>query len=344
MTGPGARTGPTAPLLRRVDKARAWLRRRRQRSLEAHGLVLMYHRVADVQVDPWCLAVGPRNFEDQLRALTKHADVVPLSELYGRLRDGRSSRPVVALTFDDGYLDNLEVAKPLLERFEAPATVFIATGFVGRREAFWWDRLVNAILLPDRLPAEWPLGDAGLEPGPHDRAPASFGAAGSHSRRQLHDRLWDWLGQRSEAERGTVLDRIEGWAGATNGLPGLARPMTADEVRRLAAGGLITVGAHSVSHPRLTRLPREARRAEIVDSRSDCRRMLGNEPACFAFPHGDYDEECVELVRQAGYGIACTVRADLAWASGDRLQVPRVLAHNLTGDALLRGLRRSGLF
>ena len=103
--------------------SRAVMRRRRP-----HGLILSYHRIAAPSWDPWDLCVSPEHFEKQLEVLAHRAELVPLSDLASQLRAGRRGRPVVALTFDDGYADNLHVAQPLLERYGAPATVFIATG------------------------------------------------------------------------------------------------------------------------------------------------------------------------------------------------------------------------
>jgi len=299
----------------------------------------MYHRVASVSVDPWRLAVSAGHFEDQVRTLRQHADIVPLSQLRESLRQGRGSRPAVAITFDDGYTDNLEVAKPILEHYQSPATVFLATGFIGHRGAFWWDRLAETVLRPDSLPATIALGDGGNALNCDDPRLGRSDSEGQRARRRLHDRLWDWLNDRPQAERSSALDRLEGWAGVRRHDDRSAWPMTADEVRQLAAGELIDVGAHTVSHPRLTRLSRREKQAEIGESRSECRRILGVEPSCFAFPNGDYDTECVELVREAGFAVACTSRADLVWASGDVHQMPRISVGNVAGAALLRELR-----
>src|SRR5258708_1690179 len=97
------------------------------RPWQAHGLVLLYHRVAAPSWDPFDMCVEPERFEQQLAALSRVADFVPLSAIASGLRRGRRERPVVALTFDDGYADNLHGALPLLERYGAPATVFITT-------------------------------------------------------------------------------------------------------------------------------------------------------------------------------------------------------------------------
>src|SRR5688572_16739692 len=104
----------------------------------------MYHRVCELDADPQLLCVKPDSFVGQLRHLVSVADVVPLSEI----RTTRSRR-AVAVTFDDGYADNLDPAARCLASFSVPATVFVATGLIGGRLEFWWDRL-EALLLHGR--------------------------------------------------------------------------------------------------------------------------------------------------------------------------------------------------
>jgi len=324
---------------KRIERAVAWARRRVRREHEAHGLVLMYHRVAKPSADPWQLAVAPETFDAQLRALRQAFDFVPLSELRHNLRSGRHSRPVAAVTFDDGYLDNLTVAKPILERHAVPATVFVVTGFTGRREAFWWDRLAHAILgdepVPTRLAiAGEPAGFEFLDPGL-----AEAGARGRRVRKRLHDQLWAWLCDRSDADTLRVLEHLERWSGRAPAHDPGGRPMSPDELRQLVAGGLVDVGAHTVTHPRLSRLPRDAQAAEIANSRRQCRAVLGRDPVAFSYPNGDYALESVELVRQAGFSIACDSRADFTWAGDDAHRIPRISVREETGDALSRRLR-----
>src|SRR5690606_6268251 len=107
------------------------VRQRFRRPFTSRGLILMYHRVERLANDPQLLAVTPERFAEQLEILTRHYRVVSLHELNRTLRAGRSLRRMVALTFDDGYADNLYNAKPLLERFDCPATVFVTTGQTG---------------------------------------------------------------------------------------------------------------------------------------------------------------------------------------------------------------------
>ena len=112
--------------------------RRIERRLPGRAAVLAYHRVAPVDVDPWELAVTPAHFAEQLAVLRDRGTVRRLDEL---LADSvttrvRTARAQFAVTFDDGYVDNLDAALPMLEAHDAPATVFIAPGLLGR-SSYW---------------------------------------------------------------------------------------------------------------------------------------------------------------------------------------------------------------
>jgi peptidoglycan/xylan/chitin deacetylase (PgdA/CDA1 family) len=335
-----ARSGQvTGRIQRKVDRVVAYASRRLRREQEAHGLVLMYHRVARVEADPWDLCVRPEYFESQIRMLREHADLVPLAELHRHLRKGRRSRPVVAITFDDGYVDNLTAAKPVLERYQAPATVFIATGQVGRRADFWWDRLAKLVLLEKPLPSSLEIG-SGPERFQHrDDRLATGGAPGRHARRRLHDRIWAWCSNRPDAERDAFLNAVEQWADIHPVPDPSSWAMTRAELNALMDGGLVDIGAHSVTHPLLSRLPAATKASEIRQSRIDCERLSGRAPAAFAFPNGDMDAESLTLVRGAGFEIACTSEQDLVWDESVVHATPRIHVGDQSGTALLRRLR-----
>ena len=120
----------------------------------------MYHRVERLSVDPWQLAVPPDRFAEQIRLLAASRTIVPLSWLAARIAAGRPPRHAAAVTFDDGYIDVFQKARPILEAAGCPATVFIATGALGSPAGFWWDILARIILelpaLPDALEVDLP--------------------------------------------------------------------------------------------------------------------------------------------------------------------------------------------
>ncbi|MGL4881521.1 MAG: polysaccharide deacetylase family protein, partial [Waterburya sp.] len=150
-----------------------------QKQFCTKSLILMYHRVAEEDIDPWSLRVTPERFAEHLKVLQQHTQPLSLKELAqahqeGNIRDRKAypkGNRAVAITFDDGYANNLHQAKPLLEKYQIPATVFIATGYSEQPKEFWWDELEYIILQPGKLPdrlsltineqqCEWDLGTA----------------------------------------------------------------------------------------------------------------------------------------------------------------------------------------
>src|SRR5438309_2356455 len=129
------------PATHLISKIRDVIRTRRPRPV-----ILMYHRVAFVQNDPWGLAVDPERFEEQIAYAKQHRSPMSVDEFVERLRSKSLPADAVAVTFDDGYRDNLVNAKPVLARYGVPATLFLATGFVDQDAPFWWDELATMIL------------------------------------------------------------------------------------------------------------------------------------------------------------------------------------------------------
>ena len=308
-----------------LRSGKSWAWRRQRRGQVPHALILMYHRVAvPPAADPWRLCVSPERFDAQLRSLRSFADLVPLDRLPEAMRVRGGGRPAVAITFDDGYLDNLTTAKPILERHEAPATIFLATACIERGERYWWDRLSDVVHGPRQLPTELRLEGSN---GPftwRDERVTGSSAAQAAARRALLDALWRWLVPLSDDARNGCLCVLDQWAGRPGSLDATARPMSPAQVAELVAGGLIRAGAHTANHVHLPLLDRAQGLAEITQSRRDCVRLAGAEPDCFAYPFGIYDERAVDCVRDAGFRLACTSDGALAWADGESLALPRI--------------------
>src|SRR5215212_5224770 len=134
-------------------------------------LILLYHRVAKLHSDLWSLAVTPEHFAEHLEVLRQYAHPIRLQHLPQALSDGNIPNRSVVVTFDDGYADNLHSAKPLLKRYDIPATFFLTTGYVGKEREFWWHELERLLLQPGTLPGRlrlkidgniyrWELGEA----------------------------------------------------------------------------------------------------------------------------------------------------------------------------------------
>ena len=110
------------------------------------SLILTYHRVYELDYDPYALTVHPRIFEIQMKYLRENYNIIPLSELISQLKEKKIKEDSVIITFDDGYHDNLYNSKPILKKYDIPATFFISAGMIGGKKEFWWDELERIFL------------------------------------------------------------------------------------------------------------------------------------------------------------------------------------------------------
>lgn len=327
------------PGLRRMRRAgqrlvQLWHTRRR-RNVEAHGAVLMYHRVSDARIDPWNNCVSPENFEAQLAVLRQEAEVVPLDDLPQAVRYGHPKRPVVAITFDDGYLDNLEAAKPRLAAHRLPATVFVATDWIGVPEPFWWDELTSLVYGAARLPGKvcLAIGNSAFDWRRNNRSQPS-------ARSDLLGRLWFALRDLDQPYRRDVLKELRLLLGSTsedahpNG-----RAMNVQELRELVSDGLMTLGAHTGSHRSLPALAPAVQRGEMERSARACEAITGVRPRTFAYPFGDWDMQSRQAAQDAGFALACSCVRDLVWKDSDLLLLPRIGVRNLNGGQFRSLLR-----
>jgi peptidoglycan/xylan/chitin deacetylase (PgdA/CDA1 family) len=313
-------------------------------------LILMYHRIAEDDLDPWHLCVSPKHFAAQMDLLRRTRQPMRLDDLTRELEQGRCPRGAVVVTFDDGYRDNLLAALPVLEAFDMPATVFCTAGVVGGERAFWWDQLAGLLLGPECLPPALAL-DVG---GDHKRielhAATRYDAADRAADRRRHDdaapaaarlglyrQVWGWLRPLAERERTQALDQIARWSGAASA--DVPRPLSREQARALAASPLIEIGAHSVTHAALSTLAPDAQRTEIGQSKAQLEALVGRPVVSFAYPFGDQGSDTAALVREAGFRSSCTTDAGAVRARTDPFQLPRIAIGDWDGDTLAQALR-----
>ena len=115
------------------------------------AVVLCYHRISDVAIDPWEITVSPENFRQQLQVLKKYK-LFTAGQLTEQLQNGFLQNGMVCLSFDDGYRDNYVVAKPLLQQYKCPSTFFIPVHYLDQQRQFWWDELQSVLLGAHSLP------------------------------------------------------------------------------------------------------------------------------------------------------------------------------------------------
>jgi peptidoglycan/xylan/chitin deacetylase (PgdA/CDA1 family) len=310
----------------------------------AGPIILMYHQVTVLERDHWSLAVSPQHFAEHLAVLARRREPVALRRLTDELATAQLNRRQVAITFDDGYADNLTNAKPILERFDIPATVFVVGDAVGQERELWWDELDRVFLGRHALPEQLQIHLRGrshrwaLE---NKREGNPFRSWRGGQRERLRRFLWRQLRAVSPAERWRVIDELQTWAGQPPQVRPERRVMTEEEVIRLGADGLIEIGSHTASHPRLSALPPAAQLDDIVRGKVRLEEIIGAPVTSFSYPFGgqfDLSTITVEAVRQAGFARACTTRKGTVQPSTDPLRLPRLYVADWSGDEFERQL------
>lgn len=298
------------------------------------ALILGYHRVADVTRDEYEVCVSPRHFAEQMEALSKFTHSVSLATLVTCLKEGSVPSKSVAVTFDDGYADNLYEAKPILEKYEVPATVFVCTGYAGKE--FWWDELERLV-----MSSKAELGALRLNMEKSQFVwdqPEVSPEARLASRREFRQALYHFLLALDVEEQNRAMDAIRSWAGGLSDET-TARAMTHDELLQIARGGLIEIGAHTRYHPMLPRLALERQREEIVAGKNDLEELLGKRVDGFAYPNGRATNDAKRIVREAGFAFACTSLHNVVRPASDLHALTRFWQKDVNGERFLRGLR-----
>lgn len=319
----------TAKLLSR------WLRGR----VNGGALIVGYHRIASPSKDQYEICVSPTHFAEHLEILRKHAHPFRLSDLVDHLKQGTLPRKSVAVTFDDGYVDNLHNAGQLLEQYQIPATVFISTAYLG--EEFWWDELERLVMdapaLPPSLrlkiraePFEWVSMPSEEEPGSPAEQSARKGLV-----KALYFRL---LPLEMEACK-QVLSELKNMFGSQARRDTTQRALTTDELSELSNSGWVEIGAHSVSHPVLPHLSVAQQQTEIQQCKVFLEELLGKPVLGFAYPHGKFNAQTQAAVKTAGYSFACSSQAGQAWQSQQRYALPRIWPQDWDGERFTRMLR-----
>ena len=273
--------------------------------------VLGFHRVNDDD-DPFMPALPTGLFAARMEHIARHYTVLTVEDLVERLRHGQVPRKALALTFDDGYRDNLTHAAPILARYGLPATIFLTTGHIGTSEMLWFDRLALALKRTAR--PQLALGRQTVLPlGSTTERLRALQVALRH------------LKNLPDSERRHTLDQlvVELDSGPLEGPKRLM--LSWDEVGALRGLGF-SIGAHTVSHPILSRLSPEDAWREINDSKLAIERALGTRARAFAYPNGgaeDVTDLTVRLVKDAGFACAVTTRRGLNTSTTPLLELRR---------------------
>ena len=330
--------------MRGLRRLEAWIHRPRR----APAMIMLYHRVTRLKRDPWALSVTPEQFASQLSIIRRQARPAALRDLDTLCN--KPGLPAIAVTFDDGYEDNLLEAEPLLREFDIPATMFVVSEAIQSPREFWWDEL-ERIVFERRKPAgplhvavghtwrTWMLDENSCSCNDTDwQAWAHVEDCCPH---RAYSELYKLLFSVAADCRREILANMRTWAGLCNTGRSSHSTLSREQLKELSQSPLVDIGAHSVTHASLAALPVSAQRDEIAVCKQDIEAIIERSSISFSYPFGKqehFSTQTVDAVRSAGFRYACTNVPGLVRDSTDRLRLPRFVAPRLEGQAFAHWL------
>lgn len=231
------------------------------------AIILLYHRIAVSNSDPYRLCVSPENFRSQLNYLKNNYNVIPLNELVQNIINRTLKNKSISITFDDGYSDNYSEALDILAEYSIPATIFVVSGKIDSNESFSWDK------------------------------------------------------GRTSQDSG--------------------RPLNQEELARLRSSQLVEIGAHTINHPNLSKINPEEQINEIVGSKNQLEKLLGQNIISFAYPFGSKDsftKETTEIVKN-NFNYACSNIHERITTKSNIFALPRFIVRDWDLDEFIKNIK-----
>jgi len=274
------------------------------------GMLLTFHHVNPNRIQAFApnahLAVHPDFLAEVIAMIRRRGvELITMDEVRSRIVNPRPGRRFAAITFDDGYRDNLQHAVPVLKRLDVPFTIYIASAMIDGTASLWWEGV--GALVRDNHTIETQMNGTTVVLDCSN--PSCKQAAFVKLMRYLTEVLPESL------QRDFVKDLCERY-GFDLQAHCRAELLNWSEIKQLADDPLCTVGSHTVNHPALARLDEQAALREMVEGAQALHERLGTQPAHFAYPYG-YRQAAgpreFELAQQAGFATAVTTRPGMVF-------------------------------
>jgi peptidoglycan/xylan/chitin deacetylase (PgdA/CDA1 family) len=296
----------------------------RRRNLPG-GSILNFHGLCDVRKDgrfmDHSLQLPVETFRQVCAHLASHCRVIPMPELADALQTGAPLEPnFVVLNFDDGYASNFELAYPVLKEFSLPATIFLTTGFLDGTHRLWFHRMDMAYCNTRKPCIEWDFGSG------RQRLPLTTPAQRQTALTRTLAFVKGLHAEAFQSEIARIETALEVAAVEERDVPAAMRPLSWDQVREMRDSGLVTFGAHTHTHPILSRCTAADQCTEITTCRDRIAAELGSAPTLFAIPNGsasDYNAETLAALAGAGFSTACTMQNARVSTDTPLLELPR---------------------
>lgn len=289
------------------------------------SFILMYHRIVhapgkDANLLQPGMYVTDNTLQKHLAFLKKRFSIIPLSEMVSRINLGQPIGGCCSITFDDGWRDSYDIAFPLLKRYQVPAMVFLATGYIGTNKWFWPEELTWCLEMLLKQDAGYAETNDLIK---------HFLPAMDRSRKKNHTDLIDGALERVKKyrpdERDALLDAMR------KALPDRSKDrllMNWDEVTEMHESGLVSFGAHTVNHSYLDQVDQGAARFEISLSKQIIEDRLDAAVTLFAYPNGNYTLPIIGMLEQSGFLGAVTTKRGYVDKNIHLMEMPRISMHD----------------
>ncbi len=279
--------------------------------------ILNYHAVIrnPMSISDWCF-MKEDLFHDQMMFLKKNFEVLPFTEALRRLKTGDLNRPTVVITFDDGFMNNYEVAYPILKNECLPATIYLTTGLIGGRNTLWSCRLIQALEKTKIKEFKWS--------GRHFNLKET--ASKINASEQIQRMLKSWPHPELLQQLEEVIEILKQDIDSQVARNSPFRILDEATIRTMLSSGLIELGAHTESHTILSQLISTQKHAQIESSVRYVTKLLGKQCTLFAYPNGrkqDYDQESMEILDSLGVEYAVTTTEGINDCTNQPLELNR---------------------
>jgi peptidoglycan/xylan/chitin deacetylase (PgdA/CDA1 family) len=293
-------------------------------------IVLVYHRIIAPAAEDLPIQDGmyviPAVFEQHLKYLKNHYNMLSLDKFLLTLAGNRSFGKDCHITFDDGWLDNFTNAFPLLKKHRIPATVFLSTDFIGTSEWFWPEKILYLFTQEKRSPRKKLIL-------PESSYIFRLIYQSKSSLEKRINAAINFLKKMPPLTIESVLEELKEACGLKS-FPSRRLLLNWDEVKKMGKSD-ITFGSHTRTHAILTSIDNKSEiKAELEESKAEIENQTGQEVKCFSFPNGNSSNQLIQLVKKCGY--ACSFIGDTGKIDGnaDPYSLKRIGMHNDVSENL----------
>lgn len=287
---------------------------------ESKYTILMYHKVGG-QKNDFIPALNTSYFEKQINYLRKQYKITTLEDIL----TNSDKKEKLIITFDDGYKCIYKHAYPILRNYNVPATVFLTVDSIERNLPIWSDLLSHYFYTTAVKSFNLNIGGINM----------SFDLTNNEKKWHSLTQMKIMFKTISNEERLNLIEELKLILEVNTNFNGNLDMLSWQEIKEMAENN-ITFGGHTMTHPILSKIPVEKVRFEVTESKKAIERHLGRAILSFAYPNGeigDFDEDIKNILKAAGYKLACTTIFGKNDKNSDPFELKRIYA---SGNNLLK--------